>query len=93
MKTPMHKLINAVGLMALTFVISPSLAAQWPPHPTPGVPRTPDDKPILTGPTPRTDDGKPDFTVRVDQRITVDTEMIEFICNENNIDPKHKVGK
>ncbi len=33
------------------------------------------------------------FTVRVDQRIIVDTEMIEFICNENNLDPKHMVGK
>ena len=33
------------------------------------------------------------FTVRVDQRIMVDTEMIEFICNENNIDPMHMVGK
>ena len=33
------------------------------------------------------------FTVRVDQRIMVDTEMIEFICNENNRDPQHMVGK
>ena len=33
------------------------------------------------------------FTVRVDQRIIVDTEMIEFICNENNLDPQHMVGK
>jgi hypothetical protein len=24
------------------------------------------------------------FTVRVNQEIMVDTEMIEFICNENN---------
>ena len=24
------------------------------------------------------------FTVRVNQEIVVDTEMIEFICNENN---------
>jgi len=62
MKTPMHKLINAVALMALTAVISPPLAAQWPSHPTPGVPRTPDGKPILTGPTPRTADGKPDLS-------------------------------
>ncbi len=33
------------------------------------------------------------FTVRVDQRIMADSEMIEFICNENNRDPQHMVGK
>jgi hypothetical protein len=33
------------------------------------------------------------FTVRVDQRIMLDTELIEFICNENNLDPPHMVGK
>jgi len=33
------------------------------------------------------------FTVRVDHRIIVDTEMIEFICNENNRDPEHMIGK
>ena len=33
------------------------------------------------------------FTVRVDQRLIVDKEMIEFICNENNRDPQHMVGK
>jgi hypothetical protein len=62
MNTTMHNLITAVAVMALTAVISPSLAAQWPSHPTPGVPRTPDGKPILTGPAPRTADGKPDLS-------------------------------
>jgi len=33
------------------------------------------------------------FTVRVDHRIIVDSEMIEFVCNENNKDPEHMVGK
>jgi hypothetical protein len=38
------------------------LAAQWPTHSTPGVPRTPDGKPDLTAPAPRTADGKPDLS-------------------------------
>jgi hypothetical protein len=39
-----------------------SVIAQWPSYPTPGVPRTPDGKPNLTAPTPRTADGKVDFS-------------------------------
>jgi len=55
-------LMTTLGVMALTAVLTPSLAAQWPSFPTPGVPRTPDGKPILTGPAPRTADGKPDLS-------------------------------
>jgi hypothetical protein len=33
------------------------------------------------------------FTVRLEQRIMPDTELIEFICNENDTSPKHMVGK
>jgi hypothetical protein len=62
MKTSMNKLINAVAAIALIVIVSPSLAAQWPSFPTPGVPRTPDGTPILTGPAPRTADGKPDLS-------------------------------
>jgi len=29
------------------------------------------------------------FTVRVNQRLTVDTDLIEFICNENERSSKH----
>ena len=38
------------------------LFAQWPAHPTPGVPKTAEGKPDLNGPVPRTPDGKPDFS-------------------------------
>jgi hypothetical protein len=38
------------------------MLAQWPDHPTPDVPKTPDGKPNLEGPTPRMADGKPDFS-------------------------------
>jgi len=37
-------------------------AAQWLNLPTPGIPRTPDNKPDLSGPVPRTSGGKPDFS-------------------------------
>jgi hypothetical protein len=33
------------------------------------------------------------FTVRLDQRIMVDNEMIEFICAENERSVAHMVGK
>ncbi len=36
--------------------------AQWPNHPTPGIPRTPDGKPDLSAPAPRSADGKPDLS-------------------------------
>jgi len=33
------------------------------------------------------------FTVRVNQRAVVDTELIEFICGENERSTPHMVGK
>jgi len=38
------------------------LAAQWLNYRTPGIPRTPDDKPNLSAPAPNTVDGKPDLS-------------------------------
>ncbi len=43
-------------------VMSASLMAQWPDHPAPGLPRTPDGKINLAAPTPRATDGKPDLS-------------------------------
>ena len=57
----MKLLLSAIGLIAI-LAISPFLLAQWPSYPTPGVPKLPDGKPNLDGPTPRTADGKPDLT-------------------------------
>jgi hypothetical protein len=49
--------------LAITLcVLNSSLAAQWPKHPTPGVPRTADGKPDLSAPAPRSADGKPDLS-------------------------------
>ncbi|HEU4690206.1 MAG TPA: hypothetical protein VFS23_17665 [Vicinamibacterales bacterium] len=52
----------ACGAIAVCVAIGPSLGAQWPSHPTPGVPRTAEGNPILDAPTPRTPDGKPDLS-------------------------------
>jgi hypothetical protein len=50
----------AVAILGL--LVPPPLAAQWAPHPTPEVPRTPGGEPDLNAPAPRTADGKPDFS-------------------------------
>ena len=49
-------------LATILCVTSVSLTAQWPNHPTPGIPRTPEGKPDLSAPVPRTADGKPDLS-------------------------------
>jgi hypothetical protein len=52
---------RTAAALAVALMLSASLHAQWPSYPTPGVPRK-DGKPILDGPTPRTPDGKVDFS-------------------------------
>jgi hypothetical protein len=52
----MHKLATILCAMSV------SLTAQWPNHPTPGLARTPDGKPDLSAPAPRSADGKPDLS-------------------------------
>ena len=51
------KLIQSAALLFFE-----TAAAQWPPYPTPNVPRLPDGSPDLEGPAPRTADGKPDLS-------------------------------
>jgi hypothetical protein len=51
-----------VPVVALAVLGWSSLFAQWPPHPTPGVPRTADGQVDLDAPPPRTADGKPDLS-------------------------------
>ena len=52
----MHKLAMILCVMGA------SLTAQWPNHPTRGIPRTSDGKPDLSAPVPRSADGKPDLS-------------------------------
>ena len=48
--------------IAAVIALSSPLAAQWVHYPTPGIARTPDGKPNLVAPGPRTAGGKPDFS-------------------------------
>lgn len=43
-------------------VLTETLHAQWPNHPTPGIPRLADGKPNLAAPPPRTPEGTPDLS-------------------------------
>jgi hypothetical protein len=47
---------------AVFFAMPVMLSAQWLQYPTAGVPKTPSGMPNLGAPTPRTADGKPDFS-------------------------------
>lgn len=53
---------QAVVLTAVLMSLAPALSAQWPNQPTPDVPKTAAGVPALTGPVPRTPDGKPDLS-------------------------------
>jgi hypothetical protein len=52
----------AIKAIAATVFLTSVLSAQWPDFPTPGVPKTADGKPNLSGPVPRDADGKPDLS-------------------------------
>src|SRR4030095_17003705 len=54
--------LRIAGAIAILVAVSATLGAQWPSYPTPGVPRAADGQPILAAPTPRTADGKVDFS-------------------------------
>ena len=51
-----------IPALAGGIAMAAALLAQWPDYKTSGVPRSPDGKPILDGPTPKTPDGHPDFS-------------------------------
>src|SRR3974390_1648186 len=54
-------------------VLNAAAHAQWLNFKTPGTPRTPDGKPILTAPAPKALDGKPDLSgVRMHEATTVE---------------------
>ena len=58
----MNRWFTVTAVAAIVAALSPSLSAQWPLHPRPGIPKGPDGKPNLTAPVPRTPDGKPDLS-------------------------------
>jgi len=60
----MNAHLRALCLIAIgtTVLVSTDGSAQWLNYPTPGIPRTADGRPDLSGATPRTADGKPDLS-------------------------------
>ncbi len=58
----MRTLIKAFGSIALIAAIAPPLSAQWPAFAVPGVPRTATGQVDMNAPTPKTPDGKTDFS-------------------------------
>jgi hypothetical protein len=58
----MKRALTVVVSAAIVAALSPSLSAQWPLHPKPGVPKGPDGKVNVNAPAPRTADGKPDLS-------------------------------
>jgi hypothetical protein len=62
MLNPSRHRLAIVLATAGTFLVAPHLAAQWFKYPTAGVPRRADGSVIMTAPTPRLADGKPDLS-------------------------------
>src|SRR5262245_16356738 len=54
--------VSVLGFIAIIAITSQVLLGQWPVYREPGVPRSPDGKVVVDAPTPRTVDGKPDFS-------------------------------
>jgi len=50
------------GTAAAVLIFSASVSAQWLGYPTAGIPRTPDGKPNLSAPPPKTSEGRPDIS-------------------------------
>jgi len=62
MKAWLTAAVSAGLLALLSLFLSPALSAQWPSHPTVGIPRTAGGAPNLAAPAPRMSDGKPDLS-------------------------------
>src|SRR6187402_1988297 len=58
----MRRMLPIAIVLAAVMAVSGRAAAQWFKYPTPGVPRTTSGAVDVKAPTPRTADGKPDFS-------------------------------
>ena len=55
----LNSILSRAAIVAATLI---PVSAQWLHYPTPGIPRTPDGKPNLSAPAPKTSYGKPDLS-------------------------------
>jgi len=72
--------MKTIAIAFIVFALTPPLSAQWLTQPTPGIPRSPDGKPRLDAPSPRTADGKPDFSgiwTKVSRTVSADLAPIQ----------------
>jgi len=53
---------SIAGVAVIVTMASVSMAAQWPKHLAPGVPRDAEQRVRMDAPTPRMPDGKPDLS-------------------------------
>lgn len=76
--------MRKVLLIVLLIAGGEAAHAQWVRYPTPGLPRTPDGKPILTARTPRATNGKPDLSGVWHVQPTGLAEMQRLFGNDVN---------
>ncbi len=69
-----------MDLRTILLLIAVPASAQWLKMPSPGIPRTPDGKPTLTAPAPKTADAKPDLS-GIWQQPNGDTYTINFAAD------------
>jgi hypothetical protein len=71
--------------LALLFAAGTSVYGQWVNYPTPGIPRTHDGKPNLSGPAPRAQNGKPDFSGLWQVQPSPWAEIKPIVGNMNDV--------
>lgn len=74
-------------LAAIT-VLAVQMPAQWVNYPTPGTPRTPDGKPNLAAPAPRTSGGQPDLSGLWHAANNLPCDGINRVCTDLPVSPQ-----